>query len=69
MKELRKEKMLSQRKFGKEIKYTHSTISDWEVGKSIPSLITLIVIARFFEVSIDYLAGLEDELGNKITAL
>ena len=57
--ELRTEKGLSQKKLAQEIDVGKSIISSWERGESEPSLSKLISIARYFEVTIDYLAGLE----------
>ena len=37
-----------------------STISNWEAGRQIPEIPMLIAIAKYFEVSTDYLLGLED---------
>lgn len=39
---------------------SQSTISAYEVGERMPDLETLIAIADFFHVSLDYLAGLSD---------
>lgn len=36
----------------------HSTISRWESGTNFPTIETLIILARYFNVSIDYLLGL-----------
>jgi len=66
LKELRHEKNLGQNQLAKDLNYSNAVISDWETGKCKPTLDALIAIARFFDVTIDYLAGLEDELGNKI---
>ena len=60
IKELRKEKGLLQKDLAKTLKTTNSSISDWEKGRSQPDLQTLANLARFFEVSVDYLLGLED---------
>ncbi|MBQ8406605.1 MAG: helix-turn-helix transcriptional regulator [Clostridia bacterium] len=60
LKELRKEKGLLQKDLAQTLKTTNSSISDWEKGRSQPDLQTLANLARFFEVSVDYLLGLED---------
>lgn len=60
LKELRKEKGLLQKDLAQKLKTTNSSISDWEKGRSQPDLQTLANLARFFEVSVDYLLGLED---------
>lgn len=60
LKNLRLENNLGQIQLAKELDVGKSIISLWEQGKCEPTLSKLIVIARFFGVSIDYLAGLED---------
>ena len=60
LKELRLEKNLSQKDLSKNINVGKSIISAWETGLSDPTLTNLISMAKFFDVSIDYLAGLTD---------
>ena len=60
LKELRTERGLGQIQLAKELDVGKSVISLWELGKCEPTLSKLIAMARFFGVSIDYLAGLED---------
>ncbi len=57
---LRIEKGIGQIQLSKELEVGKSIISLWELGKCEPTLSKLIAIAKFFGVSIDYLAGLED---------
>lgn len=60
LKELRTERGLGQVQLARELDVGKSIISLWEQGKCEPTLSKLIAMARFFGVSIDYLAGLED---------
>ncbi len=60
LKSLRLEKGLGQIALAKELEVGKSVISLWELNKADPTLNNLIKIAKFFGVSIDYLAGLED---------
>lgn len=60
LKELRKEKNIGQIELAKNIGVGKSIISLWENDKCEPTLSKLIAIALFFNVSIDYLAGLEE---------
>ncbi len=60
LKTLRCEKQLSQKQLADELKTTNSSICDWETGRAEPNIETLINIAKLFEVSVDYLLGLED---------
>lgn len=59
-KALRKEKALSTTKLGKALNVSDSTITRWENGVIIPSILHLRNIAVFFNVSADYLLGLVD---------
>ena len=60
LKELRQSKSLSQRELSKLTGLSFSIISQWERGKREPSGYCLKILAKFFEVSTDYLLGLED---------
>ena len=59
LKELRKEKNISQIALAKELGVGKSIISLWETNQCEPTLSKLVLMAEFFGVSIDYLAGLE----------
>jgi len=60
LKELRLEKELSMFKLSKEIGVGAATICNWENGKSDIKSEQLIILAKFFKVTTDYLLGLED---------
>ena len=62
LKELRLEKNLSQKELAEKInkEITQSAIGLWELGKRVPNLEAVIILAEFFGVSLDYIAGLED---------
>lgn len=57
---LRQDNNLVQTELANNLDVKQSIISLWEQGKCEPTLSKLILIAKFFNVSIDYLAGLED---------
>ncbi|MBR2903153.1 MAG: helix-turn-helix transcriptional regulator [Clostridia bacterium] len=59
LKALRTEKGLGQVQLAKELDVSKSVISLWELGGADPTLSNLKKIARFFNVSIDFLAGME----------
>ncbi len=62
LKELRLEKGLSQEDLAKSIKsLSRQAISSWEKGERDIKLSYAIMLAKFFDVSLDYLAGLSDE--------
>ncbi|MBE5758009.1 MAG: helix-turn-helix transcriptional regulator [Clostridiales bacterium] len=62
LKELRVQANLSQEKLSKNLngQVTQVAIALWEQGKRVPNLDAVMLIAEYFGVSIDYLAGLED---------
>ena len=60
VKELRLELGLSQRKLGALLQVCNQTVSFWETGSREPDLDTLVLIADFFDVSVDYLLGKEN---------
>lgn len=57
---------LSQKKLALELGYAQSTICDRENGAIEPSASAVKKLAVYFDVTADYLLGLEDEFGNKI---
>ena len=63
LRELRKEKGLTQDVLAEQLGTKGDSIYSWEKGRSEPSIATLCNICRIFEVSADYLLGLEDETG------
>lgn len=54
---LREKKYLSQEDLGKVLHLEQTTISSYERGISQPSIKTIIEMASFFEVSVDFLVG------------
>ena len=58
---LRRRDHVSQKELGNEINVSHYTISSYEKGRSEPNDEIKVRIARYFNVSLDYLAGLIDE--------
>ena len=60
LKELRQEKGLSQRKLGENLGVCNQTVSFWENGSREPDLDALVSLAKFFDVSLDFLLGLTD---------
>ena len=60
LKELRKEKGVTQAQVAKAIGITMSAYSNYEQGIREPSIELLKALCRYFMVSSDYLIGLED---------
>ena len=57
LRELRQENGISQRALGDSLNMSNQTVSFWETGSREPDLDTLIKIADYFGVSVDYLLG------------
>ena len=64
LKELRANKKISQKDLGTIVNATQSVVANWENNRSLPSIYDLIELADFYQVSIDYLLGREDEFGH-----
>ena len=60
LKELRKERGLGQIALAAALGVGKSSISLWERVESEPTLTNLITIAQYFDVTLDWLAGLTD---------
>ena len=52
LKDLRKEKGITQEQLAEELGVSGRTISRWETGKNMPDISLLVEIAKFFDVSI-----------------
>lgn len=59
LKELRSERKISQKELAEIIGTNNSSVSDWECGRSEPGIDYIIKLSMYFEVSSDYLLGLE----------
>ena len=60
LKELREEKGLTQIELGKQLNISQSAISNIEKGQRTASIDVLILLAKFFAVTVGYLLGVED---------
>ncbi|AQW92959.1 helix-turn-helix domain-containing protein [Elizabethkingia anophelis] len=60
IKELRKEKKLTQVEFSNEIGIDNSQLSKIEQGKIMPTLIQLMEIASKFNISLDWITGFSE---------
>ena len=61
LKQLRKEKGISQKDVAKAIGVTISAYSNYEQGLREPSNQILVSLCKYYDVTADYLLGLEDE--------
>ena len=62
LKELRTERGLSQIQLAFETKLSKSAISFWELGERIPNAQAIVTLAKYFDVSCDYLLGVSDTI-------
>ena len=60
LKELRLEKGLTQKQLAQNTGLSKSAIDFWEREQRVPNANAIIVLAKFFSVTSDYLLGLED---------
>jgi len=62
LRKLRGAKFITKTALAKEIKISRQLMATLESGESVPSAATLIALADFFDVSVDYLLGREDKM-------
>ena len=67
LKYLRNSKQLAQKELALYLGLSANCICEWEKNRSEPSISTIKNLAELFEVSADYLLGLEDDFGTKLT--
>ena len=60
LKELRTDKALSQRDLANATGISQNAIAFWENNKRVPNANAIIILANYFDVTTDYLLGLED---------
>ena len=61
IKELRKQRELTQKELASAIGVTSGCLSHWEQGTRFPEFESIKALSIFFDVSIDYLTGITDE--------
>ena len=61
LKDLRKNANMTQKELAKELGISKSVISGYEQAARLPSTSMLLKIANVFNVSVDYLCGIEQE--------
>ena len=57
LKDLRKEKGLTQEQLAEQFNVSRKSVSRWETGNNLPNLDTLIEIADFYEIDLRELLG------------
>ena len=58
-----------QNEICKDLGITKQKLSKWKLGYYEPSIDEIIMLANYFNVTTDYLLGLEDETGAKINLI
>lgn len=66
LKELRLENRLTQKALAAQLQCDQSMVTRWEKGECEPTESIIRKVAIFFDVTADYLLGLEDETGAKV---
>lgn len=61
LKELRVEAGLSTQQLAEKLGFTNASISHWGRDLCEPSIVALVAVAKFYNVSADYLSGLSDK--------
>ena len=61
LREIRKSKNISQLKLAMDLNTNQNTISRYETGEREPGIHELIMIADYFDVSVDYLLERTDD--------
>ena len=60
LRELRKEKALTQTQLAQILNVSQATVAKWETGDRDPDLIMILRLCEVFETSVDYLLGVSD---------
>lgn len=61
LKKLRTEKGLTQEELSKNLNINRATYAHYETGRREPDIETLKLLAKYFNVSVDYLLGNSDD--------
>lgn len=59
IKSLRESKSMTQAELARIFGITRSSINAWEMGLSVPSTQYIVELAKYFNVSADYLLGID----------
>ena len=65
LRDLRKEKGLTQKELGNKVNIGQGGYTHWETGKREPNFKKLILLAKYLDVSTDYLLGLTNIKGER----
>ena len=59
LKELREERNLSQEELAKAVDFSQSAMAAWEAGQRMPGALAIKALALYFNVTSDYLLGID----------
>lgn len=69
IKQLRESKNLTQSDLAKKLNITRSAVNSWEMEISTPTAQNLVEMSKIFNVSVDYLLGLDKDNVIDVTGL
>ena len=69
IKELREKQNLTQSGLAKKLNITRSAVNAWEMGISVPNVEKLVELSSLFNVSVDYLLGINNSFAINISDL
>ena len=69
IKQLREQMGYTQAELARKLKLTRSSINGWEMGLSVPTTPMVVELAKIFNVSTDYLLGLDDGASLRVEGL
>ena len=69
IKQLREQLGMTQTELAKTLQLTRSSVNGWEMGLSMPSTSMVVELAKVFNVSTDYLLGLDKNASLNISGL
>ena len=61
IKELREVRKIKQKEMAEILQVPSNTYNQWENGKRQPDHETLVKIAKYFDVTVDYILGIEED--------
>ena len=65
LRELLKESGKKQKEICDDLNISKQKLSKWKLGQYEPDFNELVMLAKYFDVTTDYLLGMEDEAGMK----
>lgn len=69
IKTLREQRGFTQTSLSKELGITRSSVNAWEMGISVPSTQYIVELANLFDVSTDYLLGVDSSASISVAGL